>query len=177
MLFDRFGTWVSRSVASVFCTLGFTILALSSPKSSWLLLPGMVLISFSGYHLAVTNMPLGVLFPNWRSFCITLMMGSFQTSAAVTSVVKLTYDHGWTLYHIFMGFIIASSFIWARTFFLMPHHHVVHSTSNPYRAPVYKLLRMNKSKKSSEESHMKNNDANSLRLIDSKENTSKKTGH
>ena len=123
-IYDKFGTWVARIIAILLVSFGALLLSFSSADSSLLLFPAMCGFSIGGILLLVTNMQLGNLFIRFKSSIITLMNGSLDSSSVVFLLVKLAYDHGFTLNSIFQFLSCCTVFLWFRTFFLMPRTHV-----------------------------------------------------
>ena len=123
-IFDRYGTWISRTIAILLVTLGALLVSFSSVETSLLLFPAMCGFSVGGILLLVTNMQLGNLYPRFKSSIITLMNGSLDSSSVVFLLVKLAYDNGYSFQSIFLFMAFCTIFLWLRTFVLMPCKHI-----------------------------------------------------
>ncbi|NWV26893.1 S43A3 protein, partial [Origma solitaria] len=129
VIFDRFGTTAARLIAISLYTGGTLLVAFSTPEMAVLLFPAMSMLSVGGILLILTNMQVGNLFGNYRSFIITLYNGAFDSSSAVFLIVKLLYEHGLSLWAMFLFLAACSAWHLLRTLFLMPRTRI------PYPLP------------------------------------------
>lgn len=58
-LMDRYGTWVSRTLACVCVTTGSALMTLATPESSIYIYVGMCIYAPGGIGFLVTNMQIG----------------------------------------------------------------------------------------------------------------------
>ena len=123
-IYDRYGTLVTRSAGTIVYTLGCLIMAFSDPLSSWLLYPGMTMISVGGASLVIPNMKLGNLFVAKRATVISLIEGSIDASTITFLFVKLAYQAGFSMRTSFLFMAISSLFQWVRTFLFMPLNQI-----------------------------------------------------
>ena len=119
-LLDRFGTWIFRSCASTMFTLGYALLAISNPSTSFLLYPFSVLIGVSGFGLMISNFQLGNLTSSAKGSVITLLNGLFDSSIVIMFLFKKGYDASVNPHLIFQIMTGATLFIWMRTYVFMP---------------------------------------------------------
>ena len=55
----------------------------------WLLLPGLLGVTYGGVTLLITNIPLSLLFPRLAGIIVTFISGAFDFSASSQLVVKV----------------------------------------------------------------------------------------
>ncbi|XP_066467486.1 equilibrative nucleobase transporter 1 isoform X3 [Tiliqua scincoides] len=131
-IFDRFGTTVARLLAISSYTTGTLLIAFSSAATALMLFPALSLLSVGGILLILTNMQVGNLFGKHRSTVITLYNGAFDSSSAVFLVIKLLYERGLSLSHMFLFLSACSAWHLFRTFFLMPRRHIPYPLPSGY---------------------------------------------
>ena len=124
MIFDKYGTWITRSVAIILFSFGCLFVILSSSQSSWLLFPAMALIAIGGQQCYIVNVQAGNLFVSFRNTIINGHSGAFNTAAIVFGLMKCAYDYGYTLRAIFIFTLVATLFPWINTFFFMPQNKI-----------------------------------------------------
>jgi len=117
---DKMGTFITRFAGVTTFTIGAILLITSDPQHSVILYPAFSFIAIGGISLLMVNIPLGNLFPKYRSTLIYLMNGGFDGSNAIPLLIKLAYDNGIALGTSFTFIASASVFCWMRSFFLMP---------------------------------------------------------
>ncbi|XP_054636069.1 solute carrier family 43 member 3a [Dunckerocampus dactyliophorus] len=129
IVFDRFGTLVTRLLAiNIYC-IGTVLVAVSNAKLSVLLFPALSCIAVGGMLLMMTNLQVGNLFAAHRSTIITLYSGAFDSSAAVFLIIKVLHQHGITLRRSFVFLSFCSIIHIVRTALLLPHTRI------PYPVP------------------------------------------
>ncbi|KAJ6652627.1 hypothetical protein lerEdw1_011279, partial [Lerista edwardsae] len=184
-IFDRFGTTTARLLAISSYTSGTLLIAFSSPgvpccsertctdgfcslaETALMLFPAMSLLSVGGILLILTNMQVGNLFGKHRSTVITLYNGAFDSSSAVFLIIKLLYEKGLLLSHMFLFISACSIWHWIRTFFLMPRHHIpyplpagyTYGVSCPKRSRSYRTYEEKQSPGSLEEDEIQDADS------------------
>ncbi|XP_067897441.1 equilibrative nucleobase transporter 1-like [Heterodontus francisci] len=129
ILFDYFGTMVTRILGISLYTTGMLIIAISTAASAALLFLALSLTAVGGFTLFITNMQVGNLFRKRRSTIITLYNGAFDSSAVVFLLVKALYEAGLSLMSVFLFICCLSSIHVLRTIFLLPRRHI------PYPLP------------------------------------------
>jgi len=83
-LLDKFGTMVSKLLASLLFTSGLLIMAFATPEHSWLLfLSFSFLLPIGGYWHFISNFQIGNLFGKWQGTVVTIFSGSFDSSSFV----------------------------------------------------------------------------------------------
>ncbi|XP_004225941.3 equilibrative nucleobase transporter 1-like [Ciona intestinalis] len=130
-IFDRFGTWLFRSIATMFLTLGVILLAASTPETPNLLFPGAISLAIGGLHLLISNLQLGNPAGSGRATVITLVNGSFDSGTLFFLIVKLAYDSGTSLRVILSIYAACSVFPWVKTYTLMPRYSFQYPMKDP----------------------------------------------
>ena len=128
-ILDRFGTWIYRILPIIFKCVAYILLMISTPSTSYLLYPFSILNSLSGVSLLVSNFQIANFSKSLRSTLITLMEGTFDSSVVVFFLVKIGYDYGINFQSMLLILLSLTTFLWLRTFLLMPRKHV------PYPLP------------------------------------------
>ncbi|XP_077410925.1 equilibrative nucleobase transporter 1-like [Vanacampus margaritifer] len=128
-IFDRFGSFVVRLLGICLYISGTLLLAFSTPALSVLLFPALPLIAVSGRIFLITNIQVANLFGDHRSTIITVLSGSYHSSAIVFLIIKLLYESGIPIKASFLFMAACSIFHVLRTFFLLPR------TLIPYPLP------------------------------------------
>lgn len=129
-IYDRWGTRVSRCLGTLLFNTGCFLIIFSTPESSFVLFPALILLAIGGDMFAVvSNTQLSNLFGSWRSSCITLLVGSCKGSSVVALMMKVAYEAGMTTKVIFVSINCLTAVVWFRTFFCMPKMHI------PYPLP------------------------------------------
>ena len=123
-LFDRFGTFYSRLLASFMFLTASILMIISTPLSSNILYVAMCLYAVGGNILIMTNIQLGNLYFHARSSIITLLNGALDSSSFMFLLIKLVSDSGISLSSIFIGIACLTVFQIIRTFFLMPYKFI-----------------------------------------------------
>ncbi|XP_067916315.1 equilibrative nucleobase transporter 1-like [Heterodontus francisci] len=129
LLFDYFGTTVTRVLAISLYTAGMLMIAFSTAASAGILFPALLLIAVGGISLLITNIQVANLFGTKRSTVITLHNGAIGSSSAVFLLVKVLYEAGLSLMSMFLFISCLSSIHILRTIFLLPRTHI------PYPLP------------------------------------------
>nr|XP_057930584.1 solute carrier family 43 member 3a [Doryrhamphus excisus] len=129
IVFDRFGTLVTRLLAISIYSIGTVLVAFSNATLSVLLFPALSCIAVGGLMLLMTNMQVGNLFVAHRSTIITLYCGAFDSSAVVFFIIKVLHQQGITMHRSFLFLSFCSILHILRTVFLLPHTRI------PYPVP------------------------------------------
>ena len=119
-ILDAYGTLIYRSVATCFMTLALILTAISSPSTSGMLFPAMILLGICGFDLLIGNFQIANLTISARSLVINLLDGFYSSSAVVWLLIKIAYENGISLRTSFICLSICTVLLWIRTFFLMP---------------------------------------------------------
>jgi len=122
--FDYFGTWFFRTIATPFFSLGYLLLALSSPSTSILFYPALIFIGVGGISLLASNFQTANFSQSARGLIVTLINGLFDSSVVVFFVLKRLYDNGVEYHTIISTLTGLTAFMWLRTYLLMPKRHV-----------------------------------------------------
>ena len=128
-ILDRFGTWIHRVLPNILKSLGYVFLIVSTPSTSYLLYPFSILNSWSGINLLISNIQIANFAKSIRSTLITLMEGTFDSSVVVFFLIKIGYDYGIHFRLMLLILLSLTTFLWLKTFLLMPRKHV------PYPLP------------------------------------------
>ncbi|XP_038644305.1 solute carrier family 43 member 3-like isoform X2 [Scyliorhinus canicula] len=124
VLFDFFGTMVTRILAITVYTAATLMFALSTAATAALLFPVLSLMAIGGIFLFITNIQVANLFGNRRSTIITLYNGALDSSSVVFLLVKVLHEVGLSLMSMFL-FISSLSIIHIlRTFFVLPRTRI-----------------------------------------------------
>ena len=123
-ILDKFGTWIHRVLPNILKSLGYVFLIVSTPSTSYLLYPFSILNSWSGINLLISNIQIANFAKSIRSTLITLMEGTFDSSVVVFFLFKIGYDYGINFRLMLLILLSLTSFLWLRTFLLMPRKHV-----------------------------------------------------
>ena len=128
-ILDEFGTWIHRVLPNILKSLGYVFLIVSTPSTSYWLYLFSILNSWSGTNLLMSNIQIANFAKSIRSTLITLMEGTFDSSVAVFFLIKIGYDYGINFRLMLLILLSLTTFLWLRTFLLMPRKHV------PYPLP------------------------------------------
>ena len=129
----RYGTWVSRSMATTLYTTAFIMLALMTVRTSGLIFAATIFIAVGGMQLLITDEQLGYLSPSFESAYVTMISGLFNTSAVTFIFVKLVYESGTRLETAMWTLTGLTAFLWLRTFLLMPKALIPHPLPSNYK--------------------------------------------
>ena len=110
LIFDKFGTLVTRVLASILFLVGCLVLAYAKIEDSFLVYIAMSCICVGGILFLVTNFQTGNLFPKYRSSIIALISGSLDSSSVVCLFIKLAYDSGYSIKSIFLVYSLFTAY-------------------------------------------------------------------
>jgi len=147
IIFQRFGTWVTRILACFICAGGQLFLGFSSVNRPELLFPGMLCLSASGSLFYMVNMQAGNLFPKARSTIISTLVGLFLSGSVVFWVVSFVHDMGVplsTIFYFLASLAVVSLFA---TFFFTSRQYFPHPIPQNFR---YGVVDFKKHKKANE---------------------------
>ena len=105
---------------NLFCTVGYVLLTISTPNTSWLMYPACIFIGVAGLGLHTTNLQTANFSKPFRSSIVTLLHGLFDSSVIVFLLVKKGCEAGTDLHLIFLILTCLSIFLWMRTYLLLP---------------------------------------------------------
>nr|XP_054768311.1 equilibrative nucleobase transporter 1-like [Lytechinus pictus] len=120
LLFDRFGTRISRLVMSFLMLSGYLMMALSSPSYSFLLFPATVCFTLGGVILLLSSMQIGNLFGRNKSTVITIINAMYSASIIMSVIAKRSHEAGFsinTFFFILTGSVVLLSI---NTFVFLP---------------------------------------------------------
>ena len=113
ILYDRFGTLVTRVVTTLSITTGLVMVAFAKYNND-LLFPGFILWFAGSFSISLTNMQLAQLFPRAQALVMTWPYAIFLLSSSTFRLWKIMYDFGLTLQLICFANIAYMSVIWLR---------------------------------------------------------------
>ncbi|CAH1794481.1 unnamed protein product [Owenia fusiformis] len=123
-IFDKFGTRLSRLMASTLLISGGIFLAFTTTDIPHLIFPGMSLFAMGGMQLYVSNLQIGSMFGKRQSTVVTIYSGSFDTSSVGFLLVKIAYDNGISRQHSMYFYTSLVAIVLLNTFLLMPKFKV-----------------------------------------------------
>ena len=113
ILYDRYGTLVTRAVTTLSITIGLVLIAFAKYYND-LLFPGLILWFAGSFSISLTNMQLAQLFPRAQAFVMTWLYAIFLLSGSTFRLWKVLYDCGLTLQLICFINIAYMIVIWLR---------------------------------------------------------------
>ncbi|XP_078485661.1 equilibrative nucleobase transporter 1-like [Ciona intestinalis] len=120
-IFDRFGTWVYRTGATLMLTLGVAVMAIATPETADLLFVGVTFIGIGGLNLLVSNIKVAALCPSFRASFVTLYNGSYDSGAIMFFIFKTLHDSGlYKLKDILIVYCFCTLYCWVITYTLRP---------------------------------------------------------
>ena len=133
LILDRFGTMVMRNVSTLLYMISCVAIAFSTPQTSWILYPAMIILATSGYFLYISNVQTANLFPKLRGTIVNVLNGALASSIVVFTLAKKAYESGISLKAIFL-FMASLGFLFVlRTFFMMPKLMIPYDVSSDFR--------------------------------------------
>ena len=132
-LLDKYGTWIFRTVITSLWTIGYILLALSTPESSTLLFPTMILFGIAGLGILMSNYQIANLAKTVRGFLITFMNGLFSSAVVVFLLLKTGFDLGTDLYWMLQIMTCLTILPWLRTYLLLPRKTI------PFPLPSHEI--------------------------------------
>jgi len=119
-LLDHYGTWVFRTILTTLWSVGYALLTISTPSTSVLLFPAMILFGTAGIGILMSNYQIANLAKSVRSSLLTFMNGLFSSAVVAFFFFKTGYDHGTNLYLILQIMTCLTLLPWLRTYLLLP---------------------------------------------------------
>ena len=120
-IMDRYGTMVFRTFSTCMFVVGGLAIAFSTPQVSWILYPGIIILTTGGIFLYISVLQTANLFPKYRGIIVNVLNGATGASFMISTFVKDAYEAGISLFAIFLFIaIVVGSFATLRTYFLMP---------------------------------------------------------
>ncbi|XP_041464313.1 solute carrier family 43 member 3-like [Lytechinus variegatus] len=136
VLFDVFGTRVTRVLFSVLLLAGNLFIGFSSPELPGLLYPGAIFMVTGGTAVIICNMEIGNLFPSHKSIVITALQGLYGSAQVVFLIIKVAYEAGFSMPTTLFISAGCSLLLNINTFILLPVNHI------PWPLPPdYRLIR------------------------------------
>ena len=129
---DHFGIWVLRSISSIMYIASCLAIALSTPQSSWIILFAMTGLATSEHYIYPTNLQTANLFPKYRATVNALLTAAFTTSVIAFTIVKLAYQSGFAIKHIFLFMAFLGLIMLLRTYFFLPKHVIPYDIPKDY---------------------------------------------
>ena len=119
-LLDHYGTWVFRTVLTSLWTIGYILLTVSTPDTSVLLFPVMILFGTAGIGILMSNYQIANLAKSVRGSLMTFMNGLFSAAVIVFLLFKSGYDLNADLRLMLIIMTCMTLFPWLRTYLLLP---------------------------------------------------------
>lgn len=163
IFFDVYGTWVLRTFSSILYILSCVAIAYSSSSYSWIIYPATISVGVCGYVALISNGQTANLFANNRGFITNVLGGSLNGSLAMLTLVKLAYDHGYSLKWSFLLLSALGPFMLVRTFFLMPKSVIPSKVPEDY---YYGIKECCDNIKSSEESPLLASESSNIENVE-----------
>ena len=113
IIYDRYGTLVTRVITTLSITLGLILVSFATYVNS-LLFPGFILWFAGSMSISLTNMQLAQLFPRAQVFIMTWSYAIYLLSGSAFRLWKVMYDNGLTLQMICFINIAYMIVIWLR---------------------------------------------------------------
>lgn len=132
LILDNFGIWAVRTISSLLLVFSCIVIAFSTPATSYVLYPSMILIGVSGVGLYLTNLETANLLPKWRGVIVSLINGAVVAGIVVFTLAKTAYENEITIKEIFLFLAFLGFFTFIRTFFLMPKILIPHELPEHY---------------------------------------------
>jgi len=140
-IIDRYGTWMMRSIATGLYSLAFVLFSTLTAQTSWLLFPASICLAVGGLQMLVSNLQLGNLSKSCKSIIITLMTGSFDSSALTFLLIKILAENHVNLRMIMVVMACLTIVPWLRTFLLMPKKTIPSPKPRDYRYGMWTVCR------------------------------------
>ncbi|XP_076806543.1 equilibrative nucleobase transporter 1-like [Clavelina lepadiformis] len=119
-IFDVFGSWVVRTLASLLLLAGMLLMAFSNPDHSILLYPSCIFIAIGGHVLMTTNVQLAHLSNSCKFLLFAIFNGLYDASSVVFFLMRLMYQEGVAIATMAQGMCWCTLLIHVRTLFFMP---------------------------------------------------------
>ncbi|XP_064640568.1 equilibrative nucleobase transporter 1-like isoform X3 [Lineus longissimus] len=150
-LFDKCGTRFCRYISLACAIVSFPLIAFSTPETSVLLYPGMILFSFGCYILLLSNLQVACLIPAKKSTFMCVMCGSFDAGSAVFLTLKISYAAGFSLRSYFLCmFAMFMTMVGTSTILLHPKYHIKNPLPPDYEPlSISRFIRRRREKKTS----------------------------
>ncbi|XP_072047130.1 equilibrative nucleobase transporter 1-like [Amphiura filiformis] len=160
IVFDWFGTRLTRILSHFILVTGLLLMLMSSPATPYLLFPGMMCLVVGGTSLYITLIQIGNLFAKHRSTAAALISGSYDASAVVMLFIKLAYDAGVPLQTSFTILISCTVIVFIPTFYLLPNGKIPWPLPPNYKSSIHCDHREDDDTKESDLSVLSHEDAN-----------------
>ncbi|XP_064640567.1 equilibrative nucleobase transporter 1-like isoform X2 [Lineus longissimus] len=150
-LFDKCGSRFCRYISLACAIVSFPLIAFSTPETSVLLYPGMILFSFGCYILLLSNLQVACLIPAKKSTFMCVMCGSFDAGSAVFLTLKISYAAGFSLRSYFLCmFAMFMTMVGTSTILLHPKYHIKNPLPPDYEPlSISRFIRRRREKKTS----------------------------
>ncbi|XP_072163805.1 equilibrative nucleobase transporter 1-like [Diadema setosum] len=133
--FDRFGTLLSRLVASLLILSGYLLMAFSSAEYSVLIFPATILFTIGGALLLLSSMQVGNLFPSQRSTAISIVNSMYSGSVIIFLIQKTVYEAGFAFDVFFFLMAASVALMGVNTALCLPRTFIPWPLPNNYRLP------------------------------------------
>lgn len=123
LIFDRFGTAVSRLIGTFTFALGLVLIAFSTPEEPLGLQIGVPTTAIGSAFLLTSNFQLPNIYESGRTAALNLFNGALDSSA-LTALILLTVYKMLGMKLTFLIYGITCVFQLARTIFQLPHDNI-----------------------------------------------------
>ena len=120
LILDKYGTFIYRLIGSILFAVGYAMLAVSTPQTSWLVITSSLLLAIAGTSISTSNIQLANLAGSFKGLVISLQCGAYTSAASVFLIVKEAYKAGYSFRGIFSALSALSVLTLVRSFLLMP---------------------------------------------------------
>ena len=132
-IMDRYGTGVLRDLGVFLYMTSCFAIAFSTPETSWIIYPAMIVLAISGFFLYITNLQTANLFPSARGTIVNVLNGAMTASMFVFTLVKQAYEVDISLKAIFV-FMAFLGVLWIlRTKILLPKTLIPYDVPNDFQ--------------------------------------------
>ncbi|XP_041456254.1 solute carrier family 43 member 3-like [Lytechinus variegatus] len=131
-IIDRFGIRCARILIFVGCLVSYILLAVATPKSSFLLFPAMIILTSCGSVLLTANQQVGNLFGRGKSTVMSWLNGCLSASVIVFFLLKIAHDHGIPAQHSFI-FLAGITLLMLVNTVMMPKKRIPWPLPDGYR--------------------------------------------
>jgi len=123
LIFDRFGTAVSRLIGTSITAVGLVLIAFSTPEAPFGLQIGVPTTAIGAAFLLTSNFQLPNIYESGRTAALNLFNGALDSSA-LTALILLTVYKTLGMKMTFLLYGITCVFQLARTVFQLPHDNI-----------------------------------------------------
>lgn len=136
MFYDRFGLRVTKITNGVVFFIACLLMGMVSASRSYLVFPGLCLLSIGASFILLTNLQIGSLFPAWQYLIISLYSGGFDSSSIIMQLIQFGHSGGISMMVSFITLGIVGVVVMLFVgFFLFPRKSMLDGESIPKEEP------------------------------------------